>query len=119
MKSKHFLPRIRFYKSANRGTDLERFAEHRMPSGKELSKIYSASASKRVYFRFAKAGTGKNLNFSVCTSQFGVGQYQTFHSKVRYLRMYAALNIYGFEDPGGQGCKSVILPPKFICWSSE
>lgn len=94
MKSKYFLPRIRLYKSANRGNDFERFAEHRMPSGKELSKIYSSSASERVYFRFGKAGTGKNLNFSACTSQFGacgknradrVGEDQTFHSKVRYL----------------------------------
>jgi len=41
-----------------------------MPSSKELPKIYTVSASERVYFRLGKVGTGKNVNFSECTSQF-------------------------------------------------
>ena len=70
IKSNLFLPRIRLYKSMNRGNDLERFAEYRVPSGKDLAKIYTASASKRVYFRFGKdSNTGKNLNFAACTRQ--------------------------------------------------
>ena len=53
-----------------RGSDLERFAEYRVPSGKDLAKIYTASASKQVYFCFGKdSNTGKNLNFAACTRQ--------------------------------------------------
>ena len=68
--------------------------EHRMPSGKELPKIYTASASKRIYFRFGKAyATGKNLNFPAHTSQFEACQIdradrfgdKKFHNRVRYL----------------------------------
>ena len=64
-----FIPRIRFYKSANGGNDLERFTEHKVRSAKEFS-IYTTSTSKWVYFRFGKdANTGKNLNFVAWTSQ--------------------------------------------------
>ena len=54
IKSNLFLPRIRFYKSMNRGNDLERFAESRVPSGKDLAKVYTASASKQVYCTLVK-----------------------------------------------------------------